>query len=357
MTKSLTILYILFSLTSFCQSGKIIVRKTENTLIGKTLNLNDLRGIDAGVIYFKSDSVCKVTLEIDFKNSILKAEFENIIPNKQEVNCTYSIINDSLLLLKNNNYQDTCYYKYINNSLNTAQLKNTLHGIIEADFTICFHLDSILYSQSYNQNQSDFRFTNNIEIDSIYKNILNKKLKKELENKLVQEIENYKSNLSYNYFKGRYCINKNTLVLYSNNKQFTKLNLLRNQFLTTISSPYLIDGNKPLTSIYSHNNYGDIQFNYDKAIINFLIPQTSREKNDFYIQQTIKKDTFNIIYSSANEAILIKNNDSLYLWQNSNYNVVRIKNTVGGYYQTQLKSLNNNTLSFKKNTFYYSQCL
>ena len=96
--KILTIL-LFYNLIGFSQSGKITVRKTEQNLTGKTLQLNDLRGAKAGSVNFTSKTKATATLEIEIKNDLIRSNFGNEIPQKEILNCSYSIINDTLLLL------------------------------------------------------------------------------------------------------------------------------------------------------------------------------------------------------------------------------------------------------------------
>lgn len=352
MTKLLFIIFFLYSLIGFSQSGKITVRKNSTNLLGKTLQLNDLRGARAGTVNFTTKNKAIVKLEIDIKNPVIKLNFEKQIPLKEILNCSYSIIDDSLLVLTHNKFSDTCYYKYINKNTNVVQLKNTLHGVItEEDFAICYHLDSILYSQTYNKSVADAKFNQNIEFDSIYKNVADKKLKKELEESLKKELEEYSNSISYNYFKGKYLIDKNKLKLFVKNINFTDINFNKNDSSYIIKSPHLLDGSKQLSSLYTHYNYGNLILRYETAYIDYIdkIHDTKR-KSDVYIT-LLKVDTFLIKYINDYKSILIKGNDTLTLWQNNNFTNARINNALGGFYQTHFKALNGNKIPFKKLLF------
>jgi hypothetical protein len=345
------LLLILFSHTLIgqSQSGKITVRKNELNLVGKTLQLNDLRGAKAGTINFNAKNTATAQLEIEIKNPIIKTNFNDLVPQKELLNCSYSIINDTLLVLTHKNYTDTCYYKYINESTNVVQLKNTLHGIvIEEDFAICFHLDSILYSQTYNKSISDTKFNQNIEFDSIYKNVRDKKLKKELEEKLNKEIKEYTNSISYNYYKGKYSIKKNKLKLFEDGVNFVNINLLKNDSSYKIKSDYLLDGYKPLTSQYTHNNYGDIHLIYGKAFLRYLSPGISK---NITTRDIIKTEIFNVRHINEYSLLLFNETDTLNLWRNNNFTNVRINNSLGGFYQTHYKALNGNTIPYKKILF------
>ena len=78
------------------------------------------------------------------------------------------------------------YYGYFHKKYNN-------YILMKEDFerytsSIFYHFDSILISNSLNKLESDSLFAQNIEIDSIYKNVQDKKLKKELEKmKLMME--------------------------------------------------------------------------------------------------------------------------------------------------------------------------
>jgi hypothetical protein len=346
----LTYLLIIHSLIGFSQSGIITVRKTGSSILNKTLQLNDMRGAQAGIIYFKNNDECIVTLEIEIKNSVIQFYFKNKIPEKEKLNCSYSIINDTLLVLKYKNYSDTCYYSYTSDSNNIVQLKNTLHGVItRSDFAICYHFDSILYSQTFNKAQSDSKFTDNINIDSIYRNVKDKKLKRELENTLQAEIKQYKNSIWCNIYKGKYSINKNYMKLYKNNINFANINIIKNKSEITIKSPFVLDGYRPLISKYTHNNYGTLSLVYDTATLLYFDPKYNPKKD---LRQTyLIEEGFKVKHISSNKAIIFNNKDTFDIWQNAHYTSVRIKNIIGGTYQTHLKSLNGNTLPFKKMIF------
>jgi hypothetical protein len=346
----LTYLLIIHSLIGLSQSGKITVRKAEKSLLNKTLQLNDMRGAPAGLIYFKNKEECTVTLKIEIKNSVIQCYFKNKIPAKEKLNCSYSIINDTILLLKHKNYSDTCYYNYTSDSNNLVQLKNTLHGVItRSDFAICYHFDSILYSQTFNKSQNDSKFTDNIDIDSIYQNVKDKKLKRELENTLQEEITQYKNSIRFNYFKGKYKVDQNSLKLYSNNINFASVKKTIDKKGINIYSTFLIDGSKPLVSQYTHNNYGTLNLDYDSATLLYFDPKYNPKKD---LRQTYRiEEGFKVKHISSNKAIIFNNKDTFDIWQNENYSAVRIENSIGGFYRTHLKSLNNNTLPFKKMIF------
>lgn len=351
MIKLLLTIFFFFSLVGYTQSGKITVRKNSTDLLGKTLTLNDLRGAKAGKINFTTKKKAIVQLEIELKNPVIKTNFGELVPKTEKLNCSYSIVNDSLLILTHNNYTDTCFYKYINENNNIVQLQNTLHGIItEEDFAICYHFDSILYSQTYNKSLSDAKFTFNIEIDSIYKNVSDEKLKQDLLENLKKDIENYTNNISFDYFKGEYSLNKNLISLLYNKTCFGNIYLKKEDFVYKIISYQKLSGSKPLTSFYTHNNYGSLIINYNKAIIQYLSPITNR----YGIQpqrDIIKTDTFNINQLNASSILLFNQTDTLNLWQNNNFTNARINNALGGFYQTHFKALNGNKIPNKKLLF------
>ena len=105
----LTFTILFFYLVGYSQPGKITVRKTQKSIIKKTLKLNDLRGALAGSITFNNKTNCTVNLTLQIKNPIIKKVLGNKVPTSEKLNCSYSILNDSLLVLKHTNYNDTCY--------------------------------------------------------------------------------------------------------------------------------------------------------------------------------------------------------------------------------------------------------
>ncbi len=335
-------------------NGTIKVRKQNKKIIGKTLSLFDLRTRECGTIFFESDSECRVTFSYEKEELKNLKIFLNSDQNSKTIECDYELITDTSFVITNEDYSDTCFYRFLNEDNNMVRFNNTPQGVFDNNsYAFFYGFDSVIYSQSFLQSQRDLLFTDSIlMIDSIYKNIRNKERREQLNEELKSRIAEYKSAISYNYFVGKFSRNGRQInLLNKNSSPFGHLFLQQKGDFYTLFSHSTFDASFPLVSNYTHKVYGKIQLKYDTAYVQY------QEFNPAKINFTTmefkgEKDKFLTNYPIASNFYLYREGDTLWVTNSVFMEMVKFKNSIGGFYSNYYQSLNGNKL--KKESLYFT---
>ena len=350
MKQTLAILLLFMSLMSYAQlkSGTIKIRKVDNSIIGKTLSLYDLRTRECGTITFEDEESCIV-------NFIYKKEelqplrvFLNSKFSSKKIACDYKLISDTSFILKTDKYQDTCFYNFINETNNLVRFFHTPQGVFDNNnYAFFYGFDSVVYSQSYLQSLLDFKFTDSLsKLDSVYKNVRDQDQRAQLNSEYKEMIEDYKQSINYSFFAGKYKLNRNRITLINKEtfSSFTTLFMQKkgDNFILFSHNNYEITF--PLISTYTHKTYGEITFNYEKCYITYRKPiaDNSRQiiKGDIF-----KIDTLNINYPLGEKIYVYQDADSFAIENTKYFEFAKIKGIVGGFYEANIESLNGNKIS------------
>lgn len=356
------LLFCFFSITCLSQNnGVITVRKPSQKILGKTLNLNDARGVPCGTISFVSESLSKINLKIDYeKNLITDSLFKKSNLNKL-YEFSYEIIDDSTLIIKNNNdTYDTCFYRYINQTSNAVCFKSKFFGkLLTGDYAFFYDFDSVIYSESINRVQNVIAFTDSsLTNDSVYKNVKDKKLIQKLNEDYTKRLLDFRERATFNFFRGKYIQEGSRIKLINDlEKEFAELRLQYDSSIietNLVSTNQLENNNKTLISAYSRYHFGNFKLLYDKAIINYFHPDLYLLKNDKVINIPFQTDTF-YCYNLNNYYYTVEKNGNKTQFQKLDEYAVKNINGVGGFYETELWSKNDNRVHFKNLYFTYEK--
>ncbi len=328
-------------------SGTIKIRKTDQIIIGKTLNLHDLRTRECGTIFFEDEENCTVNFTYATKDLQPLRVFLNSKVNSKKIECEYQLISDTSFIIKAEEYLDTCYYKFINKSNNIVRFFNTPQGLFDNNnYAFFFGFDSIVYSQSYLRSLTDFKFTDSLsKIDSIYKNVRDEDKRAELNALYKKRIEAYKKSINYSFFAGKHIMSGNKIVLINKETHtpFATLFLQKKGDYYSLFSYNDYEKSYPLISSYTHKSYGEITFNYEKCYVQYRKPITDNSqeiiKGDIY-----NCDTLNVNYPIGEKIYAYHGLDSFPIENTKYFEYAKIKGRIGGYYNTYLESLNGNKI-------------
>ena len=353
-----SLLFLLFFAVniSFSQggNGKIKVRKISQNIIGKTMTLFDLREKQCGTITVKSGNKCIINFRLDSNEIKYLKLIPFAIPVTEKFEGSYSFVSDTSFEVKFKNYTDTCSFLFLNENSNAAKLKNTPYGIFDKDnFAVFYHFDSVVYSQSYKQSFADRRFTDSVlKIDTIYKFVRDKSKRERLTKALKERLNEHKSKIKSEFFRGEYIIKGVKILLSENQKPpFGCLLFTRDSAQVSVFSRHHFEKSFVLTSEYTHKTYGKIQFHYNKCYINYYDPKTKVERFKATEFKILKKDTLGVNYLKKGNPIIFTKTDTFEIKNTEYFDNSKIKDVIGGYYSTHLLALNGNKISFKN--FYF----
>ena len=343
-------IFIGISFVNFSQlnNGKITVRKYKNTLKGKTLSLYDLRTRECGTVDFSSDSTCILNFTYD-KEEIYNARLLlNARSRTKQAKCSYTLISDTSLLLFTEDFSDTCFYRFFNESNNMVKFYTLPQGVFdEGSYAFFYGLDSIIYSQTFLRFTEGTNFTDSIlQIDSIYKTIVNENEKEALNQELNQSIEAYKNSLNYSYFAGKYKISGHQVqLLNTNNTNFATLFISKKENFYSILTHSKFDINYPLIAVYTHKTYGEIKFNYNKGYVSYYSPNQSKfEQNTS--PSFLFTDTVDLNYPMGESPYIYTKIDTFKAMGTEFFDFIKFKGIIGGKYNATFTSLNGKKINF-----------
>lgn len=323
-------------------SGKIKIRKENQIIIGKSLSLYDMRTRECGSIFFNNDSICELTFT--YRNEELKniRVFLNSRSATKKVTCNYTLISDSSFVISTSYFIDTCYYVYHNKNSNLVRFYHLPQGVFEDDnYAFFYGLDSIVYSQSFLRSLADFNFTDSIlKIDSIYNTIVDENEREKLNAELKMNLDAYKRSINFSFFAGKFEIKGEQINLLNENaSHFATLFLQKKGDYFSLFTHCKFDFNYPLISMYTHQQYGEVIYNYDKGYIHFYYPNQSNDKVQMppRIHHT---DTLRINYPLGRSAYLYSFSDTFKPLNTDYFDYLKFNGILGGYYTCYLTSLN-----------------
>jgi hypothetical protein len=321
--------------------GTITIRKTDKNILGKTLSLFDLRTQECGTIKFEKD---KCTVHFKYKPEELKniRVFLNSNSTSKKIICQYELISDTTFVISKDEFRDTCYYTFNNDSSNMVSFYSLPQGLFDKNgYAFFFGFDSVVYSQTYLRSLADFKFTDSIsKLDSIYKNVVDPEQRKKLNENFKKRIEEYKASINYSYFAGKYeLIDKRINLLNNNDTHFASLFLKKKGDFYSLFTHCKFDFNYPLISMYTHRKYGNVIFNYDKAYLYFYLPYSSG-LNPQSNPGIYHIDTVDVNYPIGSMPYLYLQTDTFRAMSSDYFDFMKYKGIIGGYYECYLVSLN-----------------
>lgn len=328
-------------------NGKIKIRKTDKSIIGKTLNLFDLRTRECGTITFDDEETCVVSFKYEKEGLKNIRVFLNSLAATKNIECDYELISDTSFIIKSEDYEDTCFYDFINESNNIVRFYNTPQGIFDkGSYAFFYGFDSVVYSQSYLRSLSDFNFTDSLsKIDSVYKNVRNDDERERMNLEYKKKIEDYKQSINFSFFAGKYELkgNKITLIHKETFTPFATLFTQKKGDFYSLFSLNKYENTFPLISTYTHKTYGDITFNYEKCYIQYRKPITDNSR-EIIKGNVFKTDTLNMNYPIGEKIYAYQDADSFAIENTKYFEFAKIKGIIGGYYEANIESLNGNKI-------------
>lgn len=328
-------------------NGKIKIRKTDQSIIGNTLSLFDLRTQECGTITFEDEKTCEVNFIYEKEGLKNIRVFLNSLASSKKISCEYELISDSSFVISNEDYQDTCFYKFINKNSNLVQFNNTPQGIFEkGSYAFFYGFDSVVYSQSYLKSLTDFNFTDSLlQLDSVYKNVRNEEDRERLNAEYKQKIKDYKQTINFSFFTGKYVLNGSQISLIHQETQspFATLFTKKEGDFFSLFSHHKFENNYPLISSYTHKTYGDITFDYEKCYIQYRKPITDNSRQ-IIKGDVFKTDTLNMNYPLGETIYAHEGIDSFEIENTKYFEFAKIKGIVGGFYSASIESQNGNRM-------------
>lgn len=329
-------------------NGKIKIRKTDQSIIGKTLSLYDLRTRECGTIFFEDEEICKVKFKYEKEDLKNIRVFLNSQANTKTIECDYELITDSSFIIKSEDYQDTCFYNFINENNNLVRFYNTPQGTFDkGSYAFFYGFDSVVYSQSYLRSLSDFKFTDSLsKLDSVYKNLVNEEERKKMNEEYKKQIEAYKQAINFSFFAGKHRMNGNQITLINKEtySPFATLFMKKKGDEFVLFSHNKFEDTYPLISTYTHKTYGDITFNYENCYIQYRKPITDKSK-EIIKGDVFKTDTLVMNYPLGENKYAYQDADSFAIENTKYFEFAKIKGIVGGFYEASIESLNGNKLA------------